>query len=194
VLFGNVLGVSRGDVVWLVVAAAAVAAAVALRYRALLFTSFDAEVAAASGVRVGRVDALLMTLLTVAVLGSMTILGVTLVAAAIVTPAATARLLTPSFTRMLATAVALGAAAGLVGMVASYHLDLAPGPVIVLVDGVLFAAAYGWSAATSGRRRPRVPDPAPPPTALAPTRRGRRPDPARSGGSRGGRSPRPGTA
>jgi ABC-type Mn2+/Zn2+ transport system permease subunit len=153
VLFGDVLGVGAADLWALVAVSAAVGTAVFLRYRALLFTSFDAEVAAVSGVRVDRIDALLMTILTVAVLASMTILGVTLVAAAIVTPAATARLVVNDFTRMLAVAVALGAAGGFVGMVASYHLDIAPGPVIVLVDGLGFVGAYAWSGL---RRRRQV--------------------------------------
>lgn len=142
VLFGNVLGVSQLDVVVVVATSAAVSVVVALRYRALLFAAFDPDVAAVSGVRVARVDALLMLLVTVAVLVSMKVLGVTLVAAGIVTPAAAARLLTSSFTRMVAIAVVLGAAGGFFGMLASYHLDVASGPVIVLADGLVFAAAY----------------------------------------------------
>jgi ABC-type Mn2+/Zn2+ transport system permease subunit len=144
VLFGNVLGVGLVDVVLVTAVTAAVGAAVFARYRALLFTAFDAEVAAVSGVRVGRIDALLMVMLTVAVLTSMKVLGVTLVAAAIVTPAATARLLTHRFTRMAVISVALGGIGAFAGMVASYHLDVAPGPVIVLLDGVAFATAYAW--------------------------------------------------
>jgi ABC-type Mn2+/Zn2+ transport system permease subunit len=151
VLFGNVLGVGTAEVVGVVAVAAVVGAAVAVRYRALLFAAFDPEVAAVSGVRVGRVDALLMTILTLCVLASMTVLGVTLVAAAIVTPAAAARLLSDSFTRMVAIAVSLGAAGGFVGMVASYHLDIASGPVIVLVDGACFGAAYAWEHLRSRR-------------------------------------------
>lgn len=172
VLFGNILGVSTLDVTLVVATAVVVALAVALRYRALLFVAFDPDVAAISGVRVGRVDALLMAILTLAVLASMSVMGVTLVAAAIVTPAATARLLTNSFTRMVAIAVSLGAAGGFVGMVASYHLDIASGPVIVLTDGVLFGAACAWDHLRS-RRRPGTPvgAPAPAPTlAVAPTR------------------------
>jgi ABC-type Mn2+/Zn2+ transport system permease subunit len=147
VLFGNVLGVRSTDVALSVVVAGLVTTAVALRYRALLFVAFDPEVAGVSGVRVGRIDALLMALLTVTVLASMKVLGVTLVAAAIVTPAATARLVTHRATRMVAIAVALGTAGALVGMMVSYLVDVAPGPVIVLLDGAVFAGAYGWRAA-----------------------------------------------
>jgi ABC-type Mn2+/Zn2+ transport system permease subunit len=142
ILFGNALGVGPVDVAVIMAVTAAVGAAVALRYRALIFTAFDPEVAAVSGVAVDRVDLLLMALLTVVVLASMKVLGVTLVAAAVVTPAATARLLTPRFGRLVAVAVGLGTAGAAAGMVASYHLDVAPGPVIVLADGLAFAAAY----------------------------------------------------
>jgi ABC-type Mn2+/Zn2+ transport system permease subunit len=144
VLFGNALGVGPLDVATSAAVAAVVAVTVALRYRALLFVAFDPEVAAVSGLRVGRIDALQMVVLTVAVLSSMKVLGVTLVAAAIVTPAATARLLTHRATRMVAIAVGVGVVGGLAGMIASYHLDVAPGPVIVLIDGVAFALAYTW--------------------------------------------------
>jgi ABC-type Mn2+/Zn2+ transport system permease subunit len=83
-----------------------------------------------------------MVVLTLAVLVSMSVLGVTLVAAAIVTPAAAARLVTDSFQRMVAIAVVIGACGGFVGMVVSYHLDIASGPVIVLSDAVVFAGAW----------------------------------------------------
>ena len=80
------LGVSASDVAVIVAVTTAVALGVFLRYRALLFTTFDPEVAAVSGVNTGRVDLLLMLMLTVSVLVSMNVMGVTLVAAAIVIP------------------------------------------------------------------------------------------------------------
>ena len=98
-LFGNVLGVASEDV-WIVVGVSAFAAAVIfLRYRALLFTTFDPEVAEASGVNTARVDALLMLVLAASILATMSVMGVTLVAASIVVPAAVARMLTDSFSR-----------------------------------------------------------------------------------------------
>lgn len=146
-LFGNVLGVSATDVAVISMVTVGVVAGVFLRYRALLFTTFDPDVAAVSGVRTGRVDLLLMLMLTVSILVSMNVMGVTLVAAAIVIPAAAARLLTRSFTRMLVLATAIGGAAGFVGMIASYHLDIASGPTIVLTSATIFAVAYAVHAA-----------------------------------------------
>ena len=147
-VFGSVLGVSRGDM-WLVIAVCVFTAAVVIAtYRPLLFTTFDPEVAEVSGVNVGRVDALLMLLLSFAILASMKVLGVTLIAAALVVPAVIARMLTNSFARMLWLSSLIGALCGLVGMYLSYHLDVSSGATIVLVGFVLFAVVF----AITGRR------------------------------------------
>jgi manganese/iron transport system permease protein/iron/zinc/copper transport system permease protein len=147
-VFGSVLGVSTADM-WVVVGVTLVTVAiVVLRYRALLFTTFDPEVAEVSGVNTARVDALLMLLLSFAILATMKVLGVTLIAAALVIPAVIARMLTNSFSRMLWLSSAIGAASGLVGMYLSYHLDISSGATIVLVGFVLFAVVF----AVTGRR------------------------------------------
>ena len=152
VLFGNVLGVSRGDV-WLVCGVTLFAlAVVVLRYRALLFVTFDPEVAEASGLPVARLDALLMLVLASSILATMNVMGVTLIAAALVVPAVVARMLTSSFATMLWASAAIGALSGFVGMNLSYHLDVASGPTIVLVGGVLFVVALLGTGVT-GRRR-----------------------------------------
>lgn len=141
-LFGNVLGVADSDV-WVVAGVLALAAAVVfLRYRILLFTAFDPEVAEASGVRTGLYDALLMVVLAAAILATMTVLGVVLIAAALVIPAVVARMLTDSFHRMLWLATVIGAAAGFGGMLASYYLDVPSGPTIVLVATAAFIAVF----------------------------------------------------
>jgi manganese/iron transport system permease protein/iron/zinc/copper transport system permease protein len=148
-VFGSVLGVSLGDTWTIVAVAIVVAAAVVVCYRPLLFTTFDPDVAAVSGTNVARIDALLMLLLTFAIMTSIKVLGVTLIAAALVIPPTIARLLTSSFTRMLVLSTSIGAIGGLVGMYLSYHLDVSSGATIVLVDFAVFAATY---AATAGRR------------------------------------------
>lgn len=147
-LFGNVLGVTRGDV-WVVSGVTLFAVAViVLRYRALLFVTFDPEVAEASGLPVARIDALLMLVLAASILATMNVMGVTLIAAALVVPAVVARMVTSSFSTMLWLSALIGAVSGFVGMNLSYHLDVASGPTIVLVGGVLFVGAL----AVSGRR------------------------------------------
>lgn len=145
-LFGSILGVGRGDVVGVAVVAAGVATIVVAFYRPLLFTIFDPEVAAASGVRVARYDALLMVLLAMSILATMQVLGVTLVAAVLVIPATIGRMLTDSFPKLLVLSSAIGTAIGFVGMNLSYHLDVQSGATIVLVG----AAAFGVTFAAGG--------------------------------------------
>jgi manganese/iron transport system permease protein/iron/zinc/copper transport system permease protein len=141
-LFGNILGVTSTDV-WLVSAVSLITLAfVLLAYRPLLFTTFDAEVAAATGIRTTLVDALLMVVLAATVLATMSVMGVTLIAATLVVPAVVARMLTDSFSRMLVIATVIGAVCGFVGMNISYHLDLPSGSTIVLVATVFFLVAF----------------------------------------------------
>ncbi|MGH9227085.1 MAG: metal ABC transporter permease [Acidimicrobiales bacterium] len=151
-LFGSILGVSATDV-WVVVGVSVLAAAVVfLGYRSLLFTTFDPEVADASGVRTGRVDALLMAVLAVSILATMKVLGVVLIAATLVIPSVVARMLTNSFATMLWLSVAIGAGCGFVGMMASYHFDVSSGASIVLVGATLFCAVFAATGSRGLRR------------------------------------------
>jgi ABC-type Mn2+/Zn2+ transport system permease subunit len=154
-LFGSILGVSGADVGVVALVLVLAVATVAIRYRALLFTTFDPEVADVSGVPTARIDALLMVVLAATILSTMQVLGVTLIAAALVIPATVARMCTHSFARMLA----LGAACGFVGMNLSYHLDVQSGPSIVLVGAACFAAVFAATRTHSrSRSRPVVED------------------------------------
>jgi manganese/iron transport system permease protein/iron/zinc/copper transport system permease protein len=152
-VFGSVLGVSLTDV-WVIVGVAVFTVAIVVgRYRHLLFTTFDPEVAEVSGISVAGADALLMLLLSFSIMSSMKVLGVTLIAAAVVTPAVVARLLTDSFARMLWLSTLIGAVAGLVGMYLSYHLDISSGATIVLVNFALFVVVFAATSTTRLRLR-----------------------------------------
>ena len=151
-LFGSINGVTTGDL-WLLLAALAFAAGVfTVLYRAFLFTTFDPEVADVSGVSVRRMDALLMLVLSVSILATLKIIGVTLVAATLVIPAVVVRMLTDSFSRMLWGSTLLGGAAGAVGMYLSYHLEIPSGTTIVLVNAVVFAIVLLATGARGLRR------------------------------------------
>ena len=151
-VFGSVLGVSTTDM-WIIILVAVVTTVVIVGYyRPLLFTTFDPEVADVYGINTGRIDALLMLLLSFAILASMKVLGVTLIAAALVIPPVVARMLTHSFKRMLVLSSAIGGLAGLVGMYLSYHLDISSGATIVLVNFALFSVTYAVTG-RSGHRR-----------------------------------------
>ncbi len=151
-VFGSVLGVSTGDM-WIVIIVAVVTATVIITfYRPLLFATFDPEVADVFGVKTARMDALLMLLLSFAILSSMKVLGVTLIAAALVIPPVVARMLTNSFSRMLILSTTIGGLAGLTGMYLSYHLDISSGAAIVLINFALFTLVYAITGTTGLRR------------------------------------------
>lgn len=141
-LFGSILGVGTEDVAAVIAVTLLVGGVIFFGYRPLLFTTFDPEVAEASGVSTARVDAVLMLVLAASILATMQILGVTLIAATLVIPATVARMLTSSFSRMLILATGIGAVTGFVGMNLSYHLDVQSGPTIVLVGAALFAVVF----------------------------------------------------
>jgi manganese/iron transport system permease protein/iron/zinc/copper transport system permease protein len=159
VLFGSILGVSVADVGVVVAVTAAAAAVVFFRYRALLFVTFDPEVAEVSGVNVARVDALLMLMLATSILVTMKVIGVVLIAAMLVIPPVVARMLTNSFFRMLWLSVVIGALCGFAGMYLSYHLDVSSGATIVLVGGILFGAVFAATGPRGLRRAAGLDDP-----------------------------------
>jgi len=160
-LFGSILGISTAEV-WTVAGVAVMASLIVFfRYRALLFTTFDPEVAEVSGVSPGRIDALLMLMLAASILATMQILGVVLVAATLVVPAAVARLLTNSFSHMLGLSAGIGALSGFVGMNLSYHLDISSGATIVLVSSAAFLVVFLFTGPLGLRPRTRGTAPAP---------------------------------
>ncbi len=152
-LFGSILGVSRSDVLVIAGVAVATVAVVFFQYRPLLFTTFDPEVAGASGVNVARVDALLMLVLAATILATMQVLGVTLVAASVVIPAVLARMLTNSFSQMLFLATAIGGASGAIGMNLSYQVDIQSGPTIVLTGAAMFGIVLTLTSLRGARRQ-----------------------------------------
>jgi ABC-type Mn2+/Zn2+ transport system permease subunit len=152
-LFGSILGVSPTDVLVVVGVCVLVAVTVFLRYRALLFSTFDPEVADASGVSTWQSEGLLMLLLAAAILACMNVLGVTLIAATLVIPAVVARLLTSSFSTMLWLSTLIGALSGGIGMYVSYFADISSGATIVLVGTAAFLVTYA-ATGVRARRRP----------------------------------------
>ena len=138
-LFGNILGVTEQDV-WVVVGVTLlVIGVIFIFYKQLLFTTFDAEVARVYGVKTEWVDVLFALVLAAALIASMQILGVTLIAAALVIPAITARLLTDSFARMIVLSTVMGASSGFLGMYVSFYIDVASGATIVLLQAAIFS-------------------------------------------------------
>lgn len=153
VLFGSVLGVERADIWAVSIVALLVAVFIVVFYRRLLFATFDPDVAQVTGVRVAWVEAMVMMMLSLTILVTMRVIGTLLISALLVIPAATSRMLTNSFARMLWISPVLGAIAGFVGMNAAYHLDTSASATVILAAAIGFVAVY---AATGIRGRVRV--------------------------------------
>ena len=137
-LFGDIVGVSQGDLMAIAVVTAATLVIVFLGYKLFLFSTFDQDVASYYGVPTAWVDTMFSLVLAATIVVSMQVLGVTLIAAAIVIPPVVARLLTNSFRSMILLSTGIGAACGLAGIYISWFIDVSSGASIVLLSALLF--------------------------------------------------------
>ena len=140
-VFGNVLGVSWNDL-WLMAGlGATVVALVTLFYKELVFTAYDSTVAAASGVPTRALEYGLLVLVAISTVVALQAVGIVLVIAMLVTPAATATLLVRRFHHVIFAGVAVALASAVVGLYVSYHAEVASGGAIVLVATSFFIGA-----------------------------------------------------
>jgi manganese/iron transport system permease protein len=154
-LFGYLLSTSAEDLVALAILGGIVLATVAVLWKELLYATFDPLGAAASGLRVDRLESLFLGLVAVTIVISLQAVGIILVVAMLVTPAATAQLLAVRFGRMMAIAVLVGIGSAVAGLYLSFWLDAASGATIVLVMTGAFLAAFALGPRTGllSRRR-----------------------------------------
>jgi manganese/iron transport system permease protein/iron/zinc/copper transport system permease protein len=144
-LFGNILGVTQTDLLAIIGVTLLSFVAISLMYRRLLFTTFDPDVASFFGVNTAWVDTFFSLILAAAIVVSLQVLGATLIAATLVIPPMTARLVTDHFGRMMSISVVLGAVSGFAGIYLSYYVDIASGASIVLLSAGMFAVALLYS-------------------------------------------------
>jgi manganese/iron transport system permease protein/iron/zinc/copper transport system permease protein len=144
-LFGNILGVTQGDLVAIVAVVVATTIILFAGYKLFLFATFDEEVARFYGVPTGWVDTMFSLVLAATIVVSMQVLGVTLIAAAIVIPPIVARLLTDSFKTMVLLSTGTGAVCGLGGIYVSYYVDVSSGASVVLFSALLFLAVLAYT-------------------------------------------------
>lgn len=137
-LFGSLLSIGVDDLVALALLASVVLLAVGALWKELLYATFDPLGAAASGLPVGRLESLFLVLVALTVVVSLQAVGVILVVAMLVTPAATAQLVTSRFGRLMVVATAVGVGSAVLGLYLSYWLDVASGATIVLVETTIF--------------------------------------------------------
>ncbi len=157
-LFGYLLAISVEDLVGLTILSTIVLAIVLVLWKELLYSTFDPLGAAASGLPVELLDYLFLGLIAMTIVISLQAVGIILVVAMLVTPAATAQLMTVRFAAMMGLAIAVGIASALGGLYLSYWLDVASGATIVLLQTGLFLAALGLGPRTGllARRRRRA--------------------------------------
>lgn len=145
VLFGNVLAITRADLILTLTVGALALIVVELFYRHLLVTTFDPVVAPTYRSSPRAMHYLLMVLLTAVTVSALQTVGIVLVVAMLVTPAATAFLLTRRLRPMMFVAAGIGAGSAVAGLYVSYRSNLPSGPAIVLVLAAVFAAVFAMS-------------------------------------------------
>ncbi len=150
ILIGDVLGVSESDIILTVIVGAIVVGALIVFYKEFLLASFDRGMAAAMGFNLSLLDLALIVLIALAVVVSLQALGNILVLAMLVTPAATARLLTDRLPRMMVIAGALGALEGVIGLYISFYVKVAAGGSIVLLSTLVFLLVLALSPKHGG--------------------------------------------
>ena len=142
ILFGNILGVSPSDLLIIAVLGVIVIATIVLLYKEFLVVSFDRVLAATLRLPVEVLRNLMLILIALTIVVSLQAVGVGLVAAMLVTPAATAYLLTRRLPMMMVIAALIGAFSGVAGLYLSYYLNIASGAAVVLVATAVFVLAY----------------------------------------------------
>jgi manganese/iron transport system permease protein len=141
-LFGDVLGVTSSDL-WLTgIFGGLIVAIILLFYKEFLVLSFDPTLASTLRIPSRFFDYLLYVLIAVATMVSLQTVGVSLMVAMLITPAATAYLLTHRLPVMMALAATIGASSGVIGLYLSFYINIASGPAIVLTATAFFAAAW----------------------------------------------------
>lgn len=162
ILIGNILLVSPQDIAVTVGLAAVVVVVLVVFHRRFVLRAFDPETTEALGLRGGSIDLVLLLTLAATVVVALRSIGNILVVALLITPAATARLLTDRVIPMMVLSGVIGALSGVAGMIVAYHLNLATGALIVCVATALFAVVLVLdprrraAARLLGRRAPPV--------------------------------------
>ena len=142
ILFGNVLGVSTADL-WLTAGLGLVVLiTIVLLYKEFLVISFDPVLAATLRLPVGLLRNVMLILLALTIVVSMQTVGVGLVAAMLVTPGATATLMTRRLPAMMALSAAVGAFSSVAGLYLSFYFDVASGAAVVLTATTIFLFAF----------------------------------------------------
>ena len=163
IILGNILGISDPDIKQVIAISAATLLVLGLKWRDLMLFCFDPGQARTLGMRTDLLHLTLLTLLAATAIAALQAVGACLVVAMLVTPGATAYLLTDRFGVMLWLSSAMGVATSIAGAYASYHFNGATGGCIVTLQTLLFLTAFlfapkhGMLAAKRASRAPSAP-------------------------------------
>ena len=138
IVFGNVLAISDGDIVQVVIISGLCLLVLMLKWRDLMLFCFDAQQARAMGMSVGILHAMLLTLLSATAVAALMTVGALLVVAMLITPGATAYLLTNRFSHMMGISAVLGVVTSALGAYASYYANGSTGGCIVTLQTIVF--------------------------------------------------------
>jgi zinc transport system permease protein len=141
-LFGNILAITRGDLLIIAILGGIVLLSIALFFKEMLFVAYDPEVAHVSGMPIAFLDHFFLTLLAFSVIISIKVVGIVLVAALLVIPAAAAAQITERYKPMLAVSVIVALLSSTGGLLLSYYADLASGATIVTLASAVFFVLY----------------------------------------------------
>lgn len=142
ILFGNILGISSADIQIMIACSVVVVGLILILYKELVLISFDQSLARSLRLPSETLRLLLLVLIAVTIVASLRIVGIALMLAMLITPAATARLLADRMHIMMLISALLGAMGGVVGIYLSFHLGIATGPAIVLTITAVFALTF----------------------------------------------------
>jgi len=142
IVLGNILAISPADTLQLILIGGISLLVLTLKWKDLMVTFFDENHARSIGLRPDALKVMFFTLLAASTVAAMQTVGAFLVIAMVVTPGATAYLLTDRFQRLILLALSIGAGTSFVGAYASYFLDGATGGIIVVLQTVIFLAAF----------------------------------------------------
>ena len=153
ILFGSINGIDNTDLTFMLVLGGLVLLLILVFYKQLLIVCFDPELGQVLRYPMGFLRALLLVLVAVTIVLSLQAVGVALMLALLLTPAATARLLTKRMSHMILLAGLLGCAGGVTGFYLSWWTNIPPGSAIVLELSVVFGLVYVWRSLLQRRRR-----------------------------------------
>ena len=145
-LFGNVLGITNGDLITILIVLIFINFVVIIGYKYFLFVAFDATVANVYGIKIDWIEIILFCIIATGIVVSVRVLGVTLIVASLIIPPTIARIFIFSPAKLFIISAFIGMISGIIGMYISYYIDISSGPSIVLVlcSGLGIALFVDW--------------------------------------------------